>query len=622
MDIEPAILRAQLELSTESGGQAVWAWNPDSDQLSCSDPCRRMLNLPDSPSSIAALLAALEPASRAEAGARLRAMAQGGGILDMECRAAAGSKADILRLRATALPTETPKGWHIAGIIARVAPDADLGEIRDRLAAIVESSDDAIIGKTLDGLVTSWNRGAERIFGYTAEEMIGRPIAALAVAGFEDDMPKILAKVRNGERVDHYQTLRRHKDGSILNISMTVSPVRDARGRLIGASKVARDITLAAKSREEIVEREAHLRSILATVPDGMIVIDEQGRIESFSAAAERMFGYGAAEVHGRNVSILMPSPHREAHDGYLERYATTGKRHIIGIGRRLIGCRKDGTRFPLYLTVGEVVRRGRRLFTGFIHDLTEREQREARVLELQEELMHVSRLNAMGQLAAMLAHELNQPLTAVVNYAEAARHLLAASSEPLPRAQELMQKASGQAERASQIIRRLRSFVQKRGAERTEEELSTVVEEAASLAATGTHADGIELVYELSNDLPAIPMDRTQIQQVVVNLVRNAADALHQSERRRITIQTISADDGFQEVAVHDTGPGIPADMNKQLFKPFVTTKSEGMGVGLSISQSIVEAHGGRIWADAGPTGGTVFRFRLPERQAQDDKP
>ncbi len=622
MDFQPSILRALLELSTDSAAQAAWEWDPVSGRLSCTDRCRLLLNLTDNPTTLEALLATLEPNDRDEADRRLRAMAERGGALDMQCRTAeARSRSGAVRLRAVAIPSDRPSAWHIAGIIADVVSDEDLGEVRDRLAAIVQTSDDAIISKTLNGIVTSWNKGAERIFGYTAEEMIGRPIAVLAVAGFEDDMLKILEKIRRGERIDHYQTLRRHKNGAILNISMTVSPIHDAQGRLIGVSKVARDVTVAARSREEILEREAHLRSILATVPDGMIVIDEQGRIESFSAAAERMFGYSASEVRGQNVNILMPSPHREAHDGYLERYLTTGERNIIGIGRRLIGCRKNGTRFPFYLTVGEVARRGHRMFTGFTHDLTAREQADARVQELQEELLHMSRLNAMGQLAAMLAHELNQPLTAVMNYAEAARHLLATSGEPLPRAQEFMQKAAGQAERAGQIIRRLRAFVQKRAPERSEEQLSPVVEEAANLAATGAHVDGIELVFDLSDDMPAIPMDRTQIQQVVVNLVRNAADVLRQAERRRITIQTMPADDEFQEVAVRDTGPGIPPGMIDQLFKPFVTTKSEGMGVGLSISQSIVEAHGGRIWAESGPAGGTVFRFRLPQGPAEEDR-
>jgi two-component system sensor kinase FixL len=623
MDSQAAILQSLLELSTDTAAQGTWQWDPASGRLSCSDRCRALLGLAENPSALDGMLAKLEPSDRDKVRGQLDGLAGQGGSLDMRCRAApGGGKTGAIRLRAVAVQLPELGARQIVGIVADSDSNGTQGEAHERLAAIVTSSDDAIIGKTLDGIVTSWNKGAERIFGYTAVEMIGRPIEILAAPGLEDDMANILEKIRRGERVDHYQTKRRHKNGSILNIFVTVSPIHDAQGKLVGASKVARDMTLAANSGEEIVEREAHLRSILDTVPDGMIIIDERGKIESFSSAAERMFGYDASDVRGKNVSVLMPSPNREAHDGYLRRYLTTGERRIIGIGRRVMGRRKDGTQFPLDLTIGEVTRRGRRLFTGFTRDLTEREEADLRFRELHAELLHMSRLSAMGQLAAMLAHELNQPLTAVMNYAEAARQMIAGPRERLPRAEEFMQKAAGQAERAGQIIRRLRAFVQKGAIERVEEQLSLVVEDAANLAATGTKIDGIELIFDLADDLPPILIDRTQIQQVVVNLVRNATDVLRQAERRTITIQTTLTGDEFQEVAVHDTGPGIPPEMADQMFKPFVTTKSEGMGIGLSISQSIIEAHGGRIWTEPNPDGGTIFRFRLPQGGGAGDKP
>ncbi|MBI2718911.1 MAG: PAS domain S-box protein, partial [Rhizobiales bacterium] len=171
-----------------------------------------------------------------------------------------------------------------------------------------------------------------------------------------------------------------------------------------------------------IVEREAHLQSILDTVPDGMIVIDERGIVLSFSAAAERIFGYTADEVCGRNVNLLMPSPHREHHDDYIRRYLTTGERRIVGIGRVVAGQRKDGSTFPMELAVGEVSQGSRRLFTGFVRDITERQLTRQRLQELQSELSHVSRVSEMGQMASALAHEINQPLTAASNYLQAAR--------------------------------------------------------------------------------------------------------------------------------------------------------------------------------------------------------
>jgi two-component system, LuxR family, sensor kinase FixL len=222
-------------------------------------------------------------------------------------------------------------------------------------AAVVESSEDAIVSKTLDGIVTSWNKAAERIFGYTAGEMVGRPIALLAPPGRADEIEGILGRIKEGERVEHYETERRRKDGQIIEVALTVSPIRDRAGQIVGASKIARDITETKLAAAALLEREAHLRSILETVPDGMVVIDEHGIIQSFSATAERMFGFTAEEVCGRNVNMLMPSPYREGHDSYLARYLATGERRIIGLGRVVTGQHKDGSTFPIELAVGEV---------------------------------------------------------------------------------------------------------------------------------------------------------------------------------------------------------------------------------------------------------------------------
>ena len=331
------------------------------------------------------------------------------------------------------------------------------------LAAIVASCEDAIVGKTLDGVVTSWNHAAERIFGYTAAEMIGQPISKLTAPGRADEMPRILDRIRHGERIDHYETERRRKDGQIIDVSLTVSPVCDEEGRVVGAAKIARDISDAKRDHVVLIEREAHLRSILDTVPDGMVVIDERGIVQSFSTTAERMFGYSADEVCGRNVSMLMPSPYREGHDDYIARYLRTGEAHIIGIGRIVAGERKDGTTFPLELAVGEVRGKRHRLFTGFVRDLTERQRTERRLQELQSELSHVSRLSEMGQMASALAHEVNQPLTAATNYVEAARMLIASGdNSAAERVTAVIDNVAAQISRASQIIFRLRGFVRK----------------------------------------------------------------------------------------------------------------------------------------------------------------
>jgi two-component system sensor kinase FixL len=365
---------------------------------------------------------------------------------------------------------------------------------------------------------------------------------------------------------------------------------------------------------ERVHARTSQLQSILDTVPDAMVVIDERGIIESFSAAAERLFGYTADEVTGRNVSMLMPSPHRTEHDGYLRRYLRTGERRIIGVGRVVAGQKKDGSTFPMELSVGEARNGAHRLFTGFLRDLRERQQSERRLQELRTELMHVSRLSEMGQMAAGFAHELNQPLAAASNYLTTIRRLIErGDAASLQRATEASAKAIAQVARAGEIIRGLREFVKKVEPDRRLENVLSMIEEASGLALVGTAELGIHVRYRTALDLPPVLVNKVQIQQVIVNIVRNAIEAMHRSERREIGIEAAHGADGDVVIAIVDTGPGIAPDVAGRLFEPFVTTKADGMGVGLSLCRTIIEAHGGRLWVDANPEGGSAFRFTVP---------
>jgi two-component system sensor kinase FixL len=362
-------------------------------------------------------------------------------------------------------------------------------------------------------------------------------------------------------------------------------------------------------------EAEAHLRSILATVPDAMVVIDEQGSILSFSAAAEKMFAYGEAEVVGRNIKMLMPSPDRERHDQYLVNYLTTGKRKIIGIGRVTTALHRDGSTFPIELSVGEAWLGERRIFTGFIRDLTERQQTLLRLQDLQSELAHVGRVSEMGTLASSLAHELNQPLTAVANYCESARDLLEHDADPetLATVREALDEAAEQAVRAGQIVRRLRDFMSNGEMERRVESLQRLISEANALALVGSREHGIDVQLSLDPSADLVFVDRIQVQQVLVNLIRNAIDAMMEGEIRCLAIRTSKENDDLVRVTIEDTGSGIADTVAPQLFQPFVTSKQSGMGIGLSICRTIVEAHGGRIWFEPGPNGGTAFHFTLP---------
>lgn len=375
--------------------------------------------------------------------------------------------------------------------------------------------------------------------------------------------------------------------------------------------------------RTALLEREAHLKSILETVPDGMIVIDELGIIQSFSAAAAQIFGYAAGEICGMNVSRLMPSPHRERHDEYIRRYLETGQRRIVGIGRVVTGQRRDGGTFPMELAVGEVRNGESRLFTGFVRDVSDRERALQRIQQLQADLSHVSRVSEMGQMASALAHEINQPLAAALNYLHAAQRLRAGrQQQDEGRLGEAIEHAVRQVERGSQILRRMRTFLRKEEPDFRAEDIGGLIREAGGIALVGAAERGVKVNFEIAPDLPAVMVDKIQIQQVIVNLVRNAIEAMEQSDRRELTISVGPAHDGDRRVLIDisDTGPGLAPEVLERLFQPFVTTKAHGMGVGLSICSSIVGGHGGELVAQSNAAGGTTFSFTLPMAEEADE--
>jgi len=319
-----------------------------------------------------------------------------------------------------------------------------------------------------------------------------------------------------------------------------------------------------------------------------------------------------------------MPSPYRENHDDYLRRYLQTGERRIIGIGRLVVGERRDGSTFPMELAVGEMRSSDRHFFTGFIRDITQRQESEARLQELQSELVHVSRLTAMGQMASALAHELNQPLLAIVGYMKGSRRLLeSGAAERSELLRDAMDKAGDQALRAGQIIRRLREFVGRGDSERRVENVKKLIEEASALALVGTKDQGVRVRFQFDPAVDLVLVDKVQIQQVLLNLLRNAVEAMEASQRRELIISTAASaaagDDDMVAISVVDTGAGIAPELMSQLFQPFVTNKRHGMGVGLSICRTIVEAHGGQITVEPNPAGGTIFRFTLRAATGED---
>ncbi len=368
--------------------------------------------------------------------------------------------------------------------------------------------------------------------------------------------------------------------------------------------------TPSATTRLETDDGGSLFDALIGMAVDGIMMIDEKGIVRVYNKACETLFGYEAPEVIGRNVKMLMPEPYHAEHDGYLHHYVKTGEKHIIGIGREVSGRRKDGTTFPLRLSVGEGVVRGDRIFLGIITDISEGLEQDRRIEELQAEMLHVSRLTDMGQVAAGLAHELNQPLTAILNYTNACIDI--AEERGDARMQEIFAKVAEQATRAGNIIRRLRGFLEKRGPNMVPEDIARTVDEAIRLGQINAAERGIKLKVAIEPGLPPVRIDRIQIQQVLINLMKNAAAAMETSPRRDLSVTIARAAPEQVAVSVADSGPGISKEVSEKLFQPFVTTKAHGMGMGLSICRGIVEAHGGKLTLADNPGGGALFRFTV----------
>jgi len=362
----------------------------------------------------------------------------------------------------------------------------------------------------------------------------------------------------------------------------------------------------------QIANADALFHALIHTAIDGIMVIDEKARVQVYNSACERLFGYGPNEVLGRNVDMLMPEPYHSEHDGYIARYLKTGKPHIIGMGREVVGRRKDGSTFPMYLSVGEGEVGGKRIFVGIVSDISEQRARDKRIQELQGELLHVTRMTAMGEMASALAHEINQPLTALLNYTSAARRMAKNFGEPGAKLVDILERAVEQTERAGLIIRRLRNFIEKREPDRSAEDINKVVEDAIALGMAGFRDTGTKWILKVEPGLPQVFIDKVQIQQILVNLVRNATEAMSGRNKRQLTIST-GLEGSDVEIAVSDTGTGLPDDVVSRLFHPFVTTKERGMGMGLSICRTIAEAHGGRLWLASNTSEGATFKLSLP---------
>jgi two-component system sensor kinase FixL len=471
------------------------------------------------------------------------------------------------------------------------------------LAALVNSSDDAIIAKDLDGTVLTWNPGAERMYGYAAGEMIGRSISTLVPADRRPEYESILSRVARGERLDRIDTFRITKSGASIEVSLTVWPIRGADDEVVGASVVARDLTGQRRAEQAQQRIEARWRAIIESAVDGIIVIDRRGTIEFFNPAAERLFGYRADDVMGRNISMLMPSPYAEEHDRHLERYLKTRQPHVIGIGREVSARRKDGSTFPVHLSVGEVTLDGETRFAGIVRDLTDR-------VRLEKRLREESGLARVGELAAVLAHEIKNPLAAVSGAIQMlSEHMTADEDREI--AHEILQRLDG----LSALMGDLLLFARPPRPQMRTVEIAGLLDALVAFLRSDPAWSELEIVLDLeqaSESSGVLVGDPEFLKIAVQNLLLNAAQAVGRQGTIRVRSQH---QDGQLVIDVIDNGPGIRAEHQERLFTPFFTTKARGTGLGLATVRRIAEAHGGSAEVHStGPTG-TVVRLRLPLR-------
>lgn len=363
------------------------------------------------------------------------------------------------------------------------------------------------------------------------------------------------------------------------------------------------------------LQPSGELQALLDAAVDGIILIDHLGCIQIFNDSAERLFGYSRSEVIGRNVSILMPAAERAAHDGYLARYLTERAPHVIGRGREVTAQRKDGSVFPAWLSVGLVRQSEPPRFIGVVHDISARHKSEQDERRLQDRLMHVSRLATVGEMASGIAHELNQPLAAIATYAHACDRLLAGPDPDIEEIQSALRQIADQAVRAGDIIRRLRGLARDAETQRGPADINEAIVEMSQLIQSDAKAHGVQYRCELAAELPKVTANRAQIQQVVLNLLRNALEALALGPRevREVILLTRLTPQGEVEISVCDNGPGVADEIADRIFDPFCSTKPTGTGLGLAISRTIVQKHGGTMDYRPNLPTGACFSVRLP---------
>jgi len=460
------------------------------------------------------------------------------------------------------------------------------------------------------GVILHFNPACERLTGYSAAEACGRRVFDFLIPEDEAAPVRQVHEETCAGPETHFVNHWKTKDGERRLLRWSNKAIRNEAGAVAAVLATAVDITELSSAEHQLSESKAFLQSVIDSSPVAIVTANERNEILTFSRAAERMFGYRPAEAVGGDVARLFSPSDPARAQGFDEAAAASAIR-ANGTQRASLR-RRNGEDFPALINVSAFMD-GERIFVGFIEDISERKAMERRLAETQDQLHHAGRLGAMGEIATSIAHELNQPLTAAASLAGAvALTIKKQCAEGSDEAVSMLEDAIGEIRRASEIIRHMREFVRQRKTDRSLQEINKVVEEAGAVALIGAEAEGIDVVWDLAPDAGAAMLDRIQIQQVLTNLIRNAIDAMAESPTRQLTISTARRE-GWVAVSVADTGPGLSDAIKTRLFEPFVSGKDTGLGVGLSISKSIIDAHQGDIFANDRTSGGCVFTFKLP---------
>jgi PAS domain S-box-containing protein len=474
------------------------------------------------------------------------------------------------------------------------------------LAVILDASDDAIIGNTLDGVITSWNRAAELMFGYQAAQVVGQHSTLFIPFERRPEEEELRARARRGERVEHVETLRRARDGREVAVSLSVFPVRDATGTVIGVCKIARDISERHRAARALQESEDTARALIESAAEGILVVDERGRIVQANGQIETMFGYAAGELLGQPMEILLPNRLRERHVDHRAAYLAEPRVRTMGRGLDLAARRRDGSEFPVEISLSYVRTPGGLRAMAFVTDITER-------VMLERASRQAEKLAALGALSAGVAHELNNPLGIITSRIEVM--LLEDEEErqlPEPIREDL-RVLYRQTQRVSRLVQGLLSFARPTAPQRGPVNLNDVVREILTLAEKQFEKTGLRIATTLDGDLPSLVGDPSALQQVALNLVSNAHQAMNGRGDVRIVTRRVPERADWIELIVSDNGPGIPPDLIGKIFDPFFTTKSGGTGLGLAISYRIVQEHGGTMEVKSVPGEGATFVLGFP---------